>query len=90
MSAIAGLYRMDGEPVSRHEVERMILALAHRGRDGTGAWSSGPAALAHGALWTTPQARQEPQPLASAACRRLATCPGTSLRSRTACLPSRV
>ena len=22
MSAIAGLYRMDGEPVSRHEVER--------------------------------------------------------------------
>ena len=32
MSAIAGLYRMDGEPVSRHEVERMVLALAHRGR----------------------------------------------------------
>ena len=68
MSAIAGLYRMDGEPVSRHEVERMIRALAHRGPNGTGAWSSGPAALAHGALWTTPQARQEPQPLASAAC----------------------
>jgi asparagine synthase (glutamine-hydrolysing) len=68
MSAIAGLYRTDGRPVNRHEVDRMVLALAHRGPDGTGAWSGGPVALAHGALWTTPEARAEPQPLASAAC----------------------
>ena len=68
MSAVAGLYRTDGRPVNRHEVDRMVLALAHRGPDGTGAWSGGPVALAHGALWTTPESRGEPQPLASAAC----------------------
>jgi asparagine synthase (glutamine-hydrolysing) len=67
MSAIAGLYRTDGQPVNRHEVDRMGSALAHRGPDGTGAWSSGPVALAHGALWTTPEARVERQPLANAA-----------------------
>jgi asparagine synthase (glutamine-hydrolysing) len=68
MSAIAGLYRTDGRPVNRHEVDRMAHALAHRGPDGTGAWSGGPVALAHSALWTTPESRREPQPLASAAC----------------------
>ena len=62
MSAIAGLYRTDGRPVNRHEVDRMVLALAHRGPDGTGAWSGGPVALAHGALWTTPESRGEERP----------------------------
>src|SRR4029453_5412545 len=47
---------------------RRIVAVAQRGPDGTGAWSGGPVALAHGALWTTPESRGEPQPLASAAC----------------------
>src|SRR6266581_847467 len=67
MSAIAGLCRTDGQPVNRHEVERMAAALAHRGPDGTGAWSGGTVALAHGALWTTPESRLERQPLANAA-----------------------
>lgn len=63
MSAIAGLLRTDGGPVGRHEAERMITALAHRGPDGVGTWNAGPAALAHAALWTTPQARRAQQPL---------------------------
>jgi asparagine synthase (glutamine-hydrolysing) len=65
VSAIAGLYRLDGKPASRHEVDRMVLALAHRAPDNTAGWNSGPAALAHGALWTTPESRVERQPLAS-------------------------
>ena len=67
MSAIAGVYWTDGRPVSRHEVDRMAAVLTHRGPDGTAAWSGGPTALAHCALWTTPEARREPQPFASAA-----------------------
>ena len=63
MSAIAGVYRTDGQLVNRHEVERMISALGHRGPDGTSTWSSGPAALAHAALWTTPESRREILPL---------------------------
>jgi len=63
MSGIAGLLRTDGGPVGRHEAERMITALAHRGPDGVGTWNAGPAALAHAALWTTPQARRARQPL---------------------------
>ena len=45
----------------------MGAALSHRGPDGAGAWSAGPAAFAHVALWTTPESRRERQPLASAA-----------------------
>jgi asparagine synthase (glutamine-hydrolysing) len=63
MSAIAGLYRTDGQPAHRHEVDRMIAAVAHRGPDGTGTWSDGATALAHGAMWTTPESRRERQPL---------------------------
>jgi asparagine synthase (glutamine-hydrolysing) len=66
MSAIAGLCRTDGEPVHRGEVERMASALAHRGPDGNAVWSDGPAGLAHAALWTTPEARRERQPVVGA------------------------
>jgi len=65
VSAIAGLYRTDGKPASRHEVDRMASALSHRAPEGTAGWNGGPAALAHGALWTTPESRLERQPLAS-------------------------
>lgn len=65
MSAIAGLYRTDGQPVSRQEVDRMVLALAHRGLDGSGTWTGTGVALGHCALWTTPEAQGERLPLAS-------------------------
>jgi asparagine synthase (glutamine-hydrolysing) len=67
MSAIAGLWRTEGQPVDRHEVDRMAAALAHRAPDGTHAWHAGPVAMAHGARWTTPEARHERQPLTSRA-----------------------
>jgi asparagine synthase (glutamine-hydrolysing) len=41
----------------------MLSALAHRGPDGGQAWCSGPAALAHAALWTTPESCRERQPI---------------------------
>lgn len=67
MSAIAGLCRTDGQPVGRHEVDRMVSVLAHRAPDGADVWNAGPAALAHGARWTTPESRRERQPFASGA-----------------------
>jgi asparagine synthase (glutamine-hydrolysing) len=66
MSGIAGVCRTDGAPVDQ-QVDRMAVALAHRGPDGTGTWSDGPAALAQAALWATPAACRERQPVASAA-----------------------
>ncbi len=63
MSAIAGLFRTEGQPVGRHEVERMISALAHRAPDRTGTWARDSVAVAHGALWTTSEAARERQPL---------------------------
>lgn len=65
MSAIAGLYRTNGELVDRHDIERMVSALAHRGPDGTGVWTGGPAGLGQAALWTTPESRCERLPLAN-------------------------
>jgi asparagine synthase (glutamine-hydrolysing) len=67
MSVIAGVCRPDGETVDRREVDRMASALAHRAPDGAAVWNGGPAALAHGALWTTPESGRERQPLTSAA-----------------------
>jgi len=40
----------------------MLAALAHRGSDHEGLWASGPVALGHRALWTTPESRGEAQP----------------------------
>jgi asparagine synthase (glutamine-hydrolysing) len=65
MSAIAGLYRRDARPGDRHEVDRMVSALAHRGADGTAVWSDASAALGQVALWTTPEAGGERLPLSN-------------------------
>lgn len=40
----------------------MLAVLAHRGPDREGLWASGPVALGHLALWTTPESRDELQP----------------------------
>ncbi|HEX8615971.1 MAG TPA: asparagine synthase-related protein [Thermoanaerobaculia bacterium] len=63
MSGIAGIVRLDGAPVGSRAVERLALAVAHRGGDGRGAWTEGAAAVVHAMLWTTPESRQETQPL---------------------------
>jgi asparagine synthase (glutamine-hydrolysing) len=65
MSAVTGIYRTDGQSVTRHDVDRMASALVHRGPDGIGTWSDGPAGFGHHALWTTPESRHERQPIVS-------------------------
>jgi asparagine synthetase B (glutamine-hydrolysing) len=39
MSAIAGIYYLDGQPVERAALGRMVDILAHRGSDAVGIWS---------------------------------------------------
>jgi asparagine synthase (glutamine-hydrolysing) len=62
MSGIAGLLALDGSRVEERTFRRMLTALAHRGRDGHGTWSSGPIAMGHQAFRTTPEAHGEVQP----------------------------
>ena len=66
MSGIAGMVRLDGAPATGEAIERMGKAIAHRGGDGGGVWSRGPAAFAHAMLHTTPESHDERQPLADA------------------------
>jgi len=65
MSGITGLYHRDARPVDRADVQRMVAAMPHRGPDGSGAWSDGPAGLGHLMLWSTPESLQEKLPLVS-------------------------
>lgn len=66
MSAIAGLYHLDGRPVDQPALVRMVASLAHRGPDGSGLWQTGSIGLGHQLLWTTPAVRCEPLPRANA------------------------
>ncbi len=47
MCGVAGILRLDSEPVDRAALERMTQALAHRGPDGHGIWIDGPIGLGH-------------------------------------------
>jgi len=47
MCGIAGIINLNGEPASRDELERMNLALIHRGPDGDGIFCKGNVGLAH-------------------------------------------
>lgn len=47
MCGIAGLINFDGRPVSPATLQGMAKAIAHRGPDGEGHWSSGAVGLAH-------------------------------------------
>lgn len=69
MSGIAGMVRLDGTPVPPDVLERMAAANAHRGPDAQRTWTNGPAAFAHAMLWTTAEARREPQPFVDAEAR---------------------
>src|SRR5262245_5040761 len=65
MSAIVGIYHLDGRPVARTDLERMVTILAHRGPDGAGMWYEGAIGLGHRMLWTTPESLGEKPPLVS-------------------------
>ena len=63
MSAIAGIFSLEGRPVERPALERMVGSVAHRGPDGAGVWSEGPLGLGHRMLHTTPESLHERLPL---------------------------
>ena len=66
MSAIAGIFYIDGRSVQRAELESMVAILAHRGPDACGIWSDGQVGFGHRLLQITPESLDERQPLADA------------------------
>ncbi|MEP0548317.1 MAG: lasso peptide isopeptide bond-forming cyclase [Rhodothermales bacterium] len=67
MSAVAGLYLLDGRAVDRATPARMIGTMPHRSPDGSAVWTGGAVGLAHGAFHTTPESLHEVLPLTNEA-----------------------
>ena len=62
MSGIAGVYYLDGRPLTPSTIETMLSRIAHRGPDGHGIWCRGSVGMGHCMLWTTPESVHERQP----------------------------
>lgn len=62
MSAIFGIYNIDGKPVSSRLLDEMSAILSHRGMDAARVWSDEYVGLGHRMLWTTPESLQEVLP----------------------------
>ena len=65
VSAIAGLWRLDGRPAAAADIASISARLAHRGPDGAGTWAGGSIALAHRLLHSTPESLTERHPIVS-------------------------
>ena len=63
MSGIAGLFRFDGRPVSRHELERVASTLGRYGPDRSDVMAGGAIGLVRTLMRTTPEDRFDNQPL---------------------------
>jgi asparagine synthase (glutamine-hydrolysing) len=63
VSAICGIFHLDGKPAHRDDVAAQTDALAHRGPDAHGEWTEGSVGLGHRVLYTTAESRRERQPL---------------------------
>ncbi|HYL60710.1 MAG TPA: asparagine synthase-related protein, partial [Candidatus Acidoferrales bacterium] len=63
MSGIAVIHNLDGRPVDRGLLSRMIEAAPYRGPDGIHVWTDGPVGLAHAMMCTTVESLRESQPL---------------------------
>lgn len=62
MSALTGLYHLDGHDADRDVLRRMVDAMPHCGPDGSGVWSRGEVGLGHRMLHTTPESLHEVLP----------------------------
>lgn len=62
MSGIMGIYNLDGRPVERNALQRMLDVLEHRGTDHVGLWADGAVGLAHRMRWVTPESLLEDLP----------------------------
>ena len=69
MSAIGGVFHLDGRRCEPSTLDALVVLLRHRARDGTRTWSDGPAGLVHGRFITTPESAHEHQPVVDAAAR---------------------
>lgn len=65
MSAIAGIYNIQGEPVNPCLIESMIDAVPHRGNDWKGSWCSNSIAMASRMMRSTPESLFEEQPVSN-------------------------
>jgi len=63
VSGLAGVYSLHGRAVDAGLLRKLTAAVAHRGPDGEGYWTDGPAGLGHRILRTTPESLSEKQPL---------------------------
>jgi asparagine synthase (glutamine-hydrolysing) len=62
MSAIAGVFYVDGRPVQSEAISRMVDVMRHRGPDRQDTWVHGSIGLGHGMLETTPESQHEDLP----------------------------
>lgn len=62
MSAIAGIYNRNQQPVNRDTLNEMLEILAHRGKDDAGIWQEAQIGLLNRLLWTTPESLLEKLP----------------------------
>lgn len=62
MSAIVGMYFLDGRRAEQADIERMTASLSRRGPDGQGIWREESVALGSRVLWTTPESIGERLP----------------------------
>jgi asparagine synthase (glutamine-hydrolysing) len=62
MSAIFGIYNLDGKPVDSQLLEKMSDTLLHRGVDDVNEWNDGSIGFGHRMLWTTPESLDEKLP----------------------------
>jgi len=65
MSVHAGIWNLDGEPVSREDLARIARSTAEYGPDGETAYSDGPMGMLYLPFHTTSESRFEHQPLVS-------------------------
>ena len=65
MSAITGIYRLNGQVIDDCVLQRMTDILAHRGPDASHTWHHASVGLGHRMLWTTPESLHERLPLIS-------------------------
>jgi asparagine synthase (glutamine-hydrolysing) len=63
MSGFAAVCNLDGRPVDRDLLARMINAVPYRGPDGIRIWTNGSVGFGHAMLCTTPESLHETQPL---------------------------
>jgi asparagine synthase (glutamine-hydrolysing) len=63
MSAVFGMYFLDGRPAQKRDLTAMAERLSHRGPDGVGIWREGAVGIGHRMLCTTRQSLGERLPL---------------------------